>query len=130
MAGRSSSKHVSGFFVNHLGGSPSEARPRQGAPPRLPSATPKTCGSSVMDAIPYLNGKRVFIQRVRKEKEPIRNGRDMASFTEPEMIPQHKYRLRRPPPGPANRLFHRHPHPFSAEMTRTWARDRFSPSSS
>jgi hypothetical protein len=65
-----------------------------------------------MDAIPYLNGKRVFIQRVRKEREPMRNGRDMASLTESEMILQHKYRLRRSPPIPSRQTFPSTPSPL------------------
>ena len=69
IAGRSSSKRVSGSLVNHFGGSPSEARPAHAVPSTDPRTTTNTCGNSVMDAIPYRNGNLVRIHLVRNETE-------------------------------------------------------------
>ena len=58
-----------GSLVNHFGGNPSDAKPAQAVPSTEPRSSTNTCGSSVIDAIPYRNGKRVRIHRVRKETE-------------------------------------------------------------
>ena len=52
IAGRSSSKRVSGSLVNHFGGNPSDARPAHATPWTEPRRITNTCGNSVMDAIP------------------------------------------------------------------------------
>ncbi|MBB08407.1 MAG: hypothetical protein CMN03_09090 [Roseibacillus sp.] len=47
-----------------------------------------------MDAIPYWKGKRVRIQRVRKETEPTLNETDMVTPTETKIFTWHKPLLR------------------------------------
>ena len=63
-------------------------------------AVTNTCGSSVMAAIPYLKGKRVFIQRVRKEIDSTVIA--IAARTEPENGAPHKRSLS-PIPSPTRR---------------------------
>ena len=52
ISGKSCSKVVAGFFVNHFGGNPSEARPKEVVLPAPTRMRTKRCGTSVMLAMP------------------------------------------------------------------------------
>ena len=71
ISARSISKGVSGFLVNHLGGSPSLARPLTSLPFTTRLAVTKRCGSALMLAMPYLNGKRVRMGSTWNWKETM-----------------------------------------------------------
>src|SRR5262249_51764764 len=59
ISGKSCSKVVVGFFVNHLGGNPSAVRPNEDFPSTVTRVRTNRCGTSVMLAMPYRKGKRV-----------------------------------------------------------------------
>src|SRR5438132_296409 len=52
ISGRSCSKVVAGFFVNHFGGKPSALRPKEDFPATVTVVLANRCGTSVMLAMP------------------------------------------------------------------------------
>ena len=60
MSVTSFSSGSSGTLVNHFGGNRSEATPLDSCPSTLVSSWTNTIGTSVMVAMPYLNGIRVL----------------------------------------------------------------------
>ena len=60
MSAISCSSESSGTLVNHFGGNRSEEMPHDGRPSTSVSTRTNTIGTSVMVAMPYLNGMRVL----------------------------------------------------------------------
>ena len=65
------SNGVSGFLVNHFGGSPSLASPPMALPSTTRFTVTKRCGDVFMLAMPYLNGKRVCMGSTWKWKDSM-----------------------------------------------------------
>src|SRR4029078_10516658 len=68
MSGRSWSKVVAGFFVNHFGGKPSALRPNEDPPDSVTRVLANRWGTLVMLAMPYRNGNRVRVCRTKNSK--------------------------------------------------------------
>src|SRR3990170_3333040 len=85
MSGRSWSNVVAGSLVNHFGGRPSAAIPAADSAPQATRVRRNRCGTSVIDAMPYRNGKRVRACITKNSNGAIVNRSD-TGFSNPSKI--------------------------------------------